>query len=84
LQTRLDNDKDLTSWLTQHNLDHAPRLWQSVRIEQGWEDALEAVLRERLNALALSSLEETANWKDVPPAKLAVFARQRRLALRWH
>ncbi len=74
LQTRLDNDKDLTSWLTQHNLDNAPRLWQSVHIEQGWEDALEAVLRERLNALALSSLEETANWNDVPPAKLAVFA----------
>jgi chromosome segregation protein len=74
LQTQLDNDKNLTGWLTQHKLDNAPRLWQSVRIEQGWEDALEAVLRERLNALALSNLEDTANWNDVPPAKLAVFA----------
>jgi chromosome segregation protein len=74
LQSQLDNDKNLKNWLAQHNLDHAPRLWQSVRIEQGWEDALEAVLRERLNALALSHLEDTANWQDVPPAKLAVFA----------
>jgi chromosome segregation protein len=74
LQSKLDNDKDLKNWLAQHQLENAPRLWQSVRIEQGWEDALEAVLRERLNALALSRLEDTASWNDVPPAKLAVFA----------
>ncbi len=74
LQSQLDNDKDLKSWLAKHQLDNAPRLWQAVRIEQGWEDALEAVLRERLNALALSRLEDTASWSDVPPAKLAVFA----------
>ena len=74
LQGKLDNDKDLSAWLVAHQLEHAPRLWQAVRIEQGWEDALEAVLRERLNALALSSLEETNNWREVPPAKLAVFA----------
>ena len=41
--------------------------------KQGWEDALEAVLRERINALALPRLEEAARWRDVPPAKLAVF-----------
>ncbi len=74
LQSKLDNDKDLKNWLAQHHLENAPRLWQSVRIEQGWEDALEAVLRERLNALALARLEDTASWSDVPPAKLAVFA----------
>ena len=74
LQSQLDNDKDLKSWLTQHNLDNAPRLWQSVRIDQGWEDALEAVLRERLNALALSRLEDTLSWENVPPAKLAIFS----------
>jgi chromosome segregation protein len=74
LQSQLDNDKSLKAWLAQHQLDNAPRLWQSVRIDQGWEDALEAVLRERLNALSLSRLEDTASWQDVPPAKLAVFA----------
>jgi chromosome segregation protein len=74
LQSQLDNDKNLKEWLTQHKLDSAPRLWKSVRMEQGWDDALEAVLRERLNALALAHLDETANWKEPPPAKLAVFS----------
>ncbi len=74
LQSQLDNDKNLKSWLTRHQLEHAPRLWQSIRIEQGWEDALEAVLRERINALALPHLEEAAGWSDAPPAKLAVYA----------
>ena len=35
----------------------APRLWQGIRIEPGWEDALEAVLRERLNGIALEDLD---------------------------
>ncbi|MEI7842770.1 MAG: chromosome segregation protein SMC [Gallionellaceae bacterium] len=74
LQSKLDNDINLQAWLSKHQLDKAPRLWQSIRIEQGWEDALEAVLRERLNALALGKLEDTASWTDVPPAKLAVYA----------
>ena len=74
LQAQLDNDKNLKAWLTQHQLDNAPRLWQSIRIEQGWEDALEAVLRERINALALPRLEDAASWSDAPPAKLAVYA----------
>ncbi|HLP99067.1 MAG TPA: chromosome segregation protein SMC [Sideroxyarcus sp.] len=74
LQAQLDTDKNLKAWLASHQLDGAPRLWQSIRIEQGWEDALEAVLRERINALALPRLEEAANWSDAPPAKLAVYA----------
>ena len=74
MQAQLDNDKNLKQWLAQHQLDGAPRLWQSIRIEQGWEDALEAVLRERINALALPRLEDAAGWSDAPPAKLAVYA----------
>ncbi len=74
LQSQLDNDQHLKNWLVRHQLDNAPRLWQSVRIEQGWEDALEAVLRERLNALALTNLGDSASWNDVPPAKLAVYS----------
>lgn len=73
LQRQIDSDKNLNAWLQQHQLDNSPRLWQSIRIESGWEDALEAVLRERLNALALPSLDGAAAWSDAPPAKLAVF-----------
>ena len=35
-----------------------PRLWQNIQIEKGWEDALEAVLRERLNSAQLERLED--------------------------
>ncbi|WP_212787156.1 chromosome segregation protein SMC [Ferrigenium kumadai] len=74
LQQRLDNDQKLNAWLQHHQLDKLPRLWQSIRIESGWEDALEAVLRERLNAIAMPGLADAAAWSDAPPAKLALFA----------
>jgi len=74
LQQKIDSDKNLNAWLQQHQLDNRPRLWQAISIESGWEDALEAVLRERLNALSLTSLDTATAWSDVPPAKLAVFA----------
>jgi chromosome segregation protein len=73
LQAQLDNDQDLKVWLQGHGLEGAPHLWQSIRIEQGWEDALEAVLRERINALPLARLDEAARW-DQPPGKLALYA----------
>jgi chromosome segregation protein len=74
LQQQTDNDKNLKQWLAAHQLDNLPRLWQSIRIEAGWEDALEAVLRERLNAIALQKLDDAAAWDSAPPGKLAVFA----------
>jgi chromosome segregation protein len=74
LQQRIDNDKDLNAWLQRHQLEKLPRLWQSIRIENGWDDALEAVLRERLNAIAMPGIADAAAWSDTPPAKLAVFA----------
>jgi len=75
LQQQIDSDKNLNAWLQQHQLDKMPHLWQSIRIEGGWEDALEAVLRERLNALAVPALGDASAWNDGPPAKLALFAK---------
>jgi len=75
LQLQIDSDKNLNAWLQQRRLDKLPHLWQSIRIEDGWEDALEAVLRERLNALVVPELGSAAGWTDAPPAKLALFAR---------
>jgi len=74
LQQQTDNDKNLKQWLSQHQLDNLPRLWQSIRIETGWESALEAVLRERLNAIELQKLDDTATWEIAPPGKLSVYA----------
>jgi chromosome segregation protein len=75
LQERLAHGADTEGWLGTHGLDQAPRLWQGIRIEAGWEDALEAVLRERLNAIALEHLTQTETWfAEPPPGKVAVFA----------
>jgi chromosome segregation protein len=74
LQRQVDQDKNLTNWLAKYKLEHLPHLWQAIRIQSGWENALEAVLRERLNALAIQQLDDAASWSDAPPAKLAVFA----------
>jgi len=75
LQERLARGANTAGWLGTHGLDQAPRLWQGIRIEAGWEDALEAVLRERLTAIALERLTETETWfAEPPPGKVAVFA----------
>ncbi len=74
LQMQVDNDQNLKQWLSKNKLEHHSRLWQSIRIDTGWEDALEAVLRERLNALAVPGLQQITDWSGSPPTKLAVFA----------
>ena len=75
LQARLARGENIKSWLEQHGLDGHRRLWQDLRIEQGWEDALEAVLEERLNAVAVQRLESGQSWwRESPPAKLAIFS----------
>ncbi|MGI9134673.1 MAG: chromosome segregation protein SMC, partial [Rhodoferax sp.] len=50
-------------------------LWSRIHIEPGWENALEAALRERLGALEVSRLELVRGFaNDAPPAKLAFFS----------
>ncbi|HET8610642.1 MAG TPA: chromosome segregation protein SMC [Burkholderiales bacterium] len=75
LQERLAHEEKLQAWLGERGLSQASRLWQNVRIESGWEDALEAVLRERLNALQLGAADDITAWLDnPPPGKLTVYA----------
>src|SRR5260363_63331 len=51
------------------------RLWQKLRIEAGWETALEAVLRERLGAFEGLDLKTLAAFAaSAPPARLAFYA----------
>jgi chromosome segregation protein len=73
LQDRIARGAEMSEWLAARQLDRAPRLWQGIGIEAGWEDALEAVLRERLNGITLDELERSATWLgDVPPGKMTV------------
>ena len=74
LQHRLEDNEGLSEWLTKHKLDALPRLWQNIQIDKGWEDALESVLRERLNSSSLERLEIVQDWiEDSPPGKWTLF-----------
>jgi chromosome segregation protein len=75
LQERVKTDGKLAPWLAKHGLEGLQGLWSRIHIEQGWENALEAALRERLGALEVSRLDMVrAFGSDAPPAKLAFYS----------
>jgi chromosome segregation protein len=55
IQDRIARSENMQGWLESHGLTAARHLWQDIEIEAGWEDALEAALRERLNGIGLAS-----------------------------
>ncbi len=62
-------------WFARHGLDKLRRLWQRIEIVAGWENAIEAVLRERINALELGRLEHGGGFAgDRPPTKVTFFS----------
>ena len=74
IQAAAEDNAPLAEWLEQHRLSGAARLWQKLRIEQGWETAVESVLRERLHALEVA---DAAHLDEVvashPPVRASVF-----------
>ncbi|KVW94691.1 chromosome segregation protein SMC [Thiobacillus denitrificans] len=72
LQESLKADEKLGAWLRSRGLDAAPRLWEKLRVAPGWEAAVEAVLRERLQAVAADA--QPGWFADAPPARLTVWA----------
>jgi chromosome segregation protein len=78
LQARIGHGQDIDGWLDARGLGHARRLFQALDIESGWEDALEAVLRERLEALEVASLADVVAWTDAQqplPRRLSAYVR---------
>lgn len=74
LQAQVGSSEQMASWLGQHGLGDGVRLWERVQVRAGWEDAIEAVLRERLNALAVDDPSRLTDWFGAsPPGKLAVY-----------
>ena len=75
MQDRVQTQGKVQPWLEKHELAKLPRLWQKLDIEEGWETALEAVLRERSGALEVSNLDwAKAFFSDAPPARLALYS----------
>jgi chromosome segregation protein len=77
MQERVQTQGKVQPWLEKHELAGLPRLWQKLDVEEGWETALEAVLRERSGALEVSNIDwAKAFVLDAPPARLALYAPQ--------
>ena len=75
LQDKVQSSGRLKPWLLKHGLDGLQGLWTRVHIEPGWETALEAALRERLNALEVGRLESVRAFAaDAPPTRLAFYS----------
>jgi chromosome segregation protein len=75
IQDRIARSENMQDWLESHGLHTARHLWQDIEIEAGWEDALEAVLRERLNGIGLDSLDQAVPWLgDLPPGRMTVYS----------
>ncbi len=74
LQEKVQTDDKLKPWLTKHGLDGLQALWSRIHIDAGWENALEAALRERMASLEVSRLDIVRSFQtDAPPAKLAFY-----------
>jgi chromosome segregation protein len=76
LQEKVKTDGKLRPWLAKHGLDGLQGLWSRIHIEPGWENALEAALRERLGALEVGRLEMVRGFART---KTKLMARLRKL-----
>ena len=73
MQSRSRESGKLPEWLGRHGLQNALPLWQQIHVDAGWESAVEAVLRERLNAICCDDPSKLDEWlHDRPDARLSV------------
>ncbi|HRZ02288.1 MAG TPA: chromosome segregation protein SMC [Burkholderiaceae bacterium] len=75
LQANVEANDKLDPWLKAQGLESLPRLFKRLAVEPGWETAVEAVLRERLEALEVGRLDMVAGFAgNAPPARVAFFS----------
>lgn len=75
LQANVEANGKLDPWLRAQGLEGLPRLFKKLAVEPGWETALEAVLRERIEALEVGRLDMVAGLAgNAPPARVAFFS----------
>ncbi|HVT36453.1 MAG TPA: hypothetical protein VHE37_12775, partial [Nevskiaceae bacterium] len=61
------DDAELSTWLRQHQLAELPRLASALRVEAGWETAVEHVLADLLQAPLLPEFAQQAATVSVAP-----------------
>jgi len=67
IQERVQAQGKLRPWLEKHQLHQLPRLWQKIQVENGWESAVESILRERTGAIPSSDLNDSVKFVEMPP-----------------
>lgn len=60
----MGDDGAVSEWLERHTLDQRPRLADRLQVAEGWEKAVEAVLGDALQAVAIDGLERVGDWLD--------------------
>ena len=74
IQSGVEENGQIHDWIDRHQLGTNSRLWQTIRVEPGWESAIESVLREKLHALKIGDEEALQRLiDDPPPAKVSAF-----------
>ncbi|OIQ82426.1 chromosome partition protein Smc [mine drainage metagenome] len=68
LQHALGHEGRLDAWLERQGIDGKERLWQCIKVEAGFETALEALLGNRLNALMATNRTSS----ERPPAAVVL------------
>lgn len=71
LQARVQTQGKVRPWLEGHGLAGRQPLWQRLRIEPGWESAVESVLRERVQSLEMDDRQMAVSLlESAPPVKV--------------
>lgn len=74
MQQKAQAGDRLNDWLQKQGLSELKRLFELVQVDPLWAKAVEAVLRERVNALGITRLDMAAAFAVTPPpAKLTFF-----------
>ncbi|THU04087.1 chromosome segregation protein SMC [Lampropedia puyangensis] len=77
LQEKVQADGKLAPWLNAQGLADFDQLWKRLHVDNGWEQAVEAALRERMAALPVSRLDSIRGFAQAdrrPPTKLVFYA----------
>lgn len=62
-----DRDEEVNQWLSERQLADAPRLALQLRVEAGWEDAVEAVIQSLAQARVVNNLAVASGAQALPP-----------------
>ena len=79
LQAKIGQGGDVERFRADKGLAAARQLWQAIDVDPQWENAVEAVLRERLEGLEVDDLDHVARWLADPQTatpRLALFVAQ--------